>query len=329
MARRGQRDQRHTERQPSRSGATPATPGGAGWEKHIYPGLQFAALGPEIRGTLAGALGGVGVEAEHLLALLADFPGAEAPTPEVGAAFLARLEAFAQRIIPTAAALEIATQSYLTELAASYPELRGAHSANRANDEAEPWWPAFPGYALSSEPLELRLRRCGYSYRHAVAVHLGPTLEGIGEQMALVLHALGSMPPAGVVPARALAQGLYELTDAVQGDVVPHRIRDVSPEFPGLLTAIAWLRTLSATEDTSLASDIAWARGQYEQARAAAAGAGSSPRRGFMGRLFGRSGGRYAASTQRWAESAAQEWRDLIRTLEALQASQPKRKAGA
>jgi len=289
---------------PTRSRAAARQPF-AGWDGRIFSGLQLEAVAPDVRHALAQALGAVGVEAEYLLRVLDTFPGPEGPTPERGALLLAQLEACAGRLLETASSLELATQSFLTALGA----------AQQQSGDAEPWWPSFAGYTLSGEPLELRLRRCGYSYRQVVAVRLSPTVEEIADHMALVLHALSTLPPAGTLPIPALAQGLYELADTVQGDVVQHLIRDVSAEYPGLLTAIERLRTLSATQDTSLASDIAWAQSQY----AAVAGA-RPPEPGFFERLFGRRTRGGSRGTERWATQAAQEWRSLIATLQAMQA---------
>jgi hypothetical protein len=290
---------------------TSSRPPFAGWDGRIFSGLQLEAVAPDVRHSLAQALGAVGVEAEYLLRILDTFPGPprpERPSPERGALLLAQLEAFAGRLLEAASSLELATQSFLTALGAAQ---------GQPGSIAEPWWPTFAGYALAGEPLELRLRRCGYSYRLVVALRLGPTVEEIADHMALVLHALSTLPPAGTLPIPALAQGLYELADTVQGDVTQHLIRDVSADYPGLLTAIERLRTLNATQDTSLASDIAWAESQY----AAVAGA-RPPEPGFFARVFGRHGRGSLRGTARWATQATQEWRSLIATLQAMQATE-------
>lgn len=296
-----------------------------GWERRIYAGVQLPGVPADVRQSLARALGAVGVEAEHFLELLAAFPGPEGPSPERGARFLDQLQAFAQRLIGGANALELATQSYLTALEAA-GQLSGVGAA-------EPWWPTFSGYTVGGEPMELRLRRCGYSYREAVLARLGPTVEAIGEQMALFLHALSTLPPAGILSAPVVAQGLDDLTDAMQGDVVPHLIRDVSDDFPGLLSAIERLRASGspggAAEAASLAADLAWARTEYERVIAATpATSAKSTRPGLFARLFGASPRLNA--TERWSQSAAHEWRELIAALEALQGEQPRRpSAGA
>jgi hypothetical protein len=94
-------------------------------------------------------------------------------------------------------------------------------------------------------------------------------MEAILEQMALTLYALSALPPAGVVPVASLAQGLDELSSAMQGEIVPRHIAGLSGDdrYPGALVAIERLLRLDAQEDTSLESDIAWARAQYVAAR--------------------------------------------------------------
>src|SRR5260221_13899809 len=171
-------------------------PAFAGWDGRIFAGLQLEAVAPDVRHALAQALGAVGVEAEYLLRILDTFPGPEGPTLERGALLLAQLEAFAGRLLEVASSLELATQSFLTALGAAL---------QRSGDAAEPWWPTFAGYVLSGEPLELRLRRCGYSYRQVAAVGLGPTGEGVAERLALLLYGLSTLPPAGTPPVPGAA----------------------------------------------------------------------------------------------------------------------------
>jgi hypothetical protein len=268
-----------------------------GWEKRLYEGLQIAAVPSETRASLIQALGELGVEAEHLLGLVETFPGEAGASEGAGEQFLAQLEAFAHRVVQLATPLEVATQGYLTALAAAFPELRSA------GDEGEPWWPAFAGYTLSGEPLELRLRRCGFAYRHVVAVRLSATLEALAEQMALALHALGTLPPAGIVPASALYRGLYELSSALHGYVVAHHIADLNERTPGLLNGIARLRELTRREDTALEADIAWARTQYA----------------FVRDLTTRDAG----DARPGADGALREWRETITALERLRSSLP------
>lgn len=293
----------------------------SGWERRIYAGLQLPGVPADVRAALAQALGAVGVEGEYLLRLLAAFTGPEGVSSARGDHFLDQLQAFAYRLIDAANALELATQSYLTALdAAEMASEGGTSGLAMAAAQAEPWWPPDAGYTPRGESLELRLRRCGFSYRQMVAVHLGTTVEAIAEQMGLVLHALNSLPPAGILSAAVLSQGLDELTDAVQGDVVPHRLLDVSEELPGLLSAIERLRAPAAHDDSSLGADITWARAEYERVLTSAPAAPQNP--GLFGRLFGRAS---MDPSRRWNEAAAQEWRELIAALEAMQHVQPRR----
>ena len=274
------------------------------WDTRIYLGVRVARIAPEVRGALARALGEIGTEAEFFLLLVNTFPTQGRETPAAGEAFVRQLETSVMRLAHAALALEVATQSYLGALETIYPELR-----ERGGEEGEPWWPPFAGYSLPGEPLDLRLRRCGYAYRHVIAAHLAANVDAIAEGLALVLHALSTLPPAGTLPARSLHQGLYELAATIQGDLVPHNIRDLSGEYPGLLTGIQRLRVLHAREESSLASDLAWAHAQYALARTAQSGA--------TGQHAAVGGG--ATGRQRWAGFAARQWQDVIAALEHLQ----------
>ena len=186
-----------------------------GWETHIYPGVQVADVSLAARAALASALGDAGVEAEYFLLLLTSFPGADQPALETAAQLYNALEAWAARITIVASSLEVATQGYLGELDTLYPGLR-----NGSAGAGEVWWTPFSGYIHEGAPLALRLRRCGQSYRQVVESRLPTLIEAIGEQMAFLLHALDTLPPAGVAPLRAIYQGLSEIALALQGDVV-------------------------------------------------------------------------------------------------------------
>lgn len=270
-----------------------------GWEQRLYTGLQLSGI-DEPQLALARSLGEMGVEAEFFLLLT----GSEASLARGGRAtaeyFLQQLEDSCRRICAAATSLEVATQGYLAALEARFPQ------AHLADTEAEPWWPAFSGYAPAGEPLEMRLRRCGYSYRHAVAVHLGSAIEAVAEQLALTLHALYTLPPAGVLPISALYHGLYELSSALQGHIVPHHITESASESPGLLMGIALLRLLDQREDHSIGADIAWAQTQLAQARETLArvGAVRSP---VM-----------TPDTAAWVARSVREWDDAVRQLVAL-----------
>ncbi|HLJ80358.1 MAG TPA: hypothetical protein VKT52_02655 [Ktedonobacterales bacterium] len=272
----------------------------SGWEERVYAGLRVVRVPPEIRASLTGALGELGVEAEYFLALIQGFPGVPPYAHERGEAFLLRLEAACHRLMAVAGTLEVATQSYLSALEAGYPGLR-------TQWDSDAWWPPFGGYAMRGEPLELRLRRCGFAYRHVVAAHLASNVEAVAEHLALTLHALATLPPAGVLPAASLHQGLYELSSAMQGYIISHHVSDMDERTPGLLTGIAWLRGLDAREDTSLKSDIAWAQAQYNAARQLAARGGQPVAAGAS-----------AGATPGWVAAALRDWQDTIAALERL-----------
>jgi hypothetical protein len=286
----------------------------AGWETRIYPGVQVAGVSLAARSALASALGEAGVEAEYFLTLLATFPGPDEPSLELAEGFYITLEAWAARMVAAAAALEVATQGYLGELDARYPDIRDESGAGDVPGDvmAGAWWAPFPGYALTGESLALRLRRCGQSYRQVAVSRLPVLVEDIGEQMGLLLHALASLPPAGVAPVRALYQGLDELTIALQGDVAPRRIRDLSQDYPGLVTTVATLRA-SLITPAPIDADIAWARERLAELHADR----NTEQRGLGARLFGgfrRKGGAAGAS-----DSAAREWESVIAALVSLQ----------
>ena len=277
--------------------------GEANWERRLYAGVRITFVPSEIRAALAAALGELGVEAEYFLALIQAFPGDPPYQHERGEAFLLRLEAACRRLISVGAALEVATQSYLSALETGFPELR-------AERDAETWWPLFGGYTLRGESIELRLRRCGFAYRHAVATHLASNIEAVAEHLALTLHALDTLPPAGVLPVASLQQGLYELASVMQGYIIPHHVTDMSEQAPGLLTSIGWLRALDTLEDTSLDSDITWAHTQYTYARHLATRAHQASPPGVSPK-----------QTQAWAVTAMRDWQETISGLEQLRAA--------
>ena len=270
-----------------------------GWEQRLYAGLQLPGM-DEPQLALARSLGEMGVEAEFFLLLT----GSEAALARGGRAtaeyFLQQLEDSCQRICGAATSLEIATQGYLAALEARFPQRR------LADIGAEPWWPAFSGYAPSGESVEMRLRRCGYGYRHAIMAHLGSNIEAVAEQLALTLYALHTLPPAGVTPIPALYYGLYELSSALQGHIVPHHITESASESPGLLMGIALLRLLDQREDHSIEADIVWTQAQLAQARETLArmGAVRSP---VM-----------TPDTAAWVARSVREWDDALRQLMTL-----------
>ena len=287
------------------AGRIPAMAGG-GWETRLPSALRLHGIARDVQAHEVAALGAAGVEAEFFLRLLRDFPGRDprAHTHAQGTAFLGQLEAWAYRLIAAGAALEVATQGYLAALDGAFP------AASGTNGDADVWWPPLPPLVLGGEPLELRLRRCGYAYRHVVAVRLASTIETLAEHLAQLLQALLTLPPAGVLPAAALYAGLSELTATLQGYLIPHQLAGRDARTPGLLPAIARLRQLDATEPSTLASDIVWARAQYATARAAVTQARALPR-----------APRGAARPAPLPPGVLREWQATIASLEALDSS--------
>ena len=311
------------------------------WDERLYPGLGVQAAPAEVWTALAQALGALGVEAEHFLGVVSRFTrgGPASPaTREDGDAFLWQLDGSARRLAGGAQGFELAAQPYLAALESANPAVRAPGAAGSAgeDEQAEPWWPADRVASPVGEPLELALRRCGYAYRHVAAAHLAANVEAIGEYLALLLHALRTLPPAGVLPLPALYAGLYELTATFQGHIVPHHLADLSPDQPGLVSGIALLRRLDAAEDRTIEADLAWARGQMaelEQMAAALPGPRPAPPRpsGWkpLADLFHRGSARLsngastAVTPRAWAEDARRQWRETIAALEALRTLPP------
>lgn len=279
---------------------------GPRWDMRLYDGLFARRIAPETRGALIHALGEVGVEAEFLLVLVDALPGAARPTHVDGEVFLQRLTASLSRLVEASATLEVATQGYLTALEASYP---GVESGPR--DDV--WWPLFDGYTLRGEPLEARLRRCGFAWRHVVESRLPIHMEAILEQLALTLFALGSLPPAGIIPVSTLHGGLYALSSALHGDIVPRHILSDSGDsrYPGALASVARLRELKASDGASLDSDIAWARAQYAAVSGARTSYGPALNTQQLRDVAG-------GDARLMAAQAAYEWGRIIGFLEYL-----------
>jgi hypothetical protein len=125
-------------------------------------------------------------------------------------------------------------------------------------------------------------------------------VSAIANQMTLLLYALKSLPPAGVLPVGSLYQGLYELSAMFQSYIVPYHIGDRDPKTPGLLTGIERLHRLDAVEDTTLASDRNWAQEQLRSVQ------------DFLNTQ------RISPAQRQWAMTAASEWQQTIRLLTGL-----------
>jgi hypothetical protein len=289
-----------------------------GWETRLYPGLHLAALPQEVADTLAQALGTLGVEAEYFLGL----PGLleEPLTPgtaarEQGERFLLAAAASGHRLLALAQPLELATQAYVSALD------RPSRGGGRAAD-GDVWWPTEQDEFTLREPLELSLRRCGFSYRFAVAARLTANVEAIGEYLHLVLHALNTLPPPGIVPNATLANGLSEIAATLQSHIVPHHIGDLSSDVPGLLSGITGLSELDATEGASISKDLDWARAQLASARAEAERLKAQHGRGGLGGMMRRAFGGSASGRGTpavWLAAAEREWMDTIAALQAIE----------
>lgn len=285
---------------------------GRSWEQRLFVGLQWPGM-DEPTLALARALGEVGVEAEFFLLLTGSetsLSGANRASADI---FLQQLEVSCRHICSAAASLEVATQGYLAALDGRFPQARLAHTPS------DPWWPKFAGFTASSEPLELKLRRCGYSYRHVVETHLASTIDAISEQLALTLHALQSLPPAGVAPVGALYHGLDELSSALQGHVAPHHITETAAESPGVLAGVQLLRHLDQQQDHSIQADITWVQQQLGLARETLAqlGVKRSPM-GALARLGLRKAPPTPPDTAAWVARSIREWEDALKQLTAL-----------
>lgn len=304
------------------------------WDTRIFPGVDVPAVPHETRDQLAQALGALGVEAEYALRLFAPFTRGiprQPATRAEGEQFLWQLDALARRLIVAANDFEVATQSYLNALELLNPELRPSvgHDGTWDDTLAPAWWPPSDPSGIDDGLVELSLRRCGYAYRHVVQAYLATNIAGIGEHLALLSHALETLPPAGVLPLANLYAGLYELAEALQGHMVPHYLRDVSPAMPGLLTGLTRLRELDATEDRSIDADLLWARAQLAHADllaakqpAAISSTGDVAKRGLLA-IFRRKpspvpSGLNKSSAAAFAVQATREWTETIVALEAL-----------
>ena len=287
---------------PDQRAAAAFPAAGTGWEDRLYSGLRMRHIPAELSASLIEALGEAGVEAEHLQMLVHGFLHSRAASHQLGDHFLRRLDASARRLVHIADRLEVATQGYLTAL-----EIADAGVREAAARE-DIWWPEHALDASNAEPLELRLRRCGFAYRHVVATHLAANVEAVVDYAAQLPHALGALPPAGILPTGSLYRGLDELTSALQGYVIPNHVADLSDQAPGLLSGIARLYALDAYEDTSVESDIVWARAQLAFART-------------VQERFGASRMGSPETGADWAGSAIAEWSETIAVLEALRAT--------
>jgi hypothetical protein len=301
-----------------------AATAGTGWDARLYPGLHLAALPQDTSDALAQALGTLGVEAEYFLELTRSLgePAPPGAMPrERGERFLLAADASARRLLALAQPLELATQAYVSALERP--------TSGPRQDGGDVWWPATEAEFALGEPLELSLRRCGFSYRHAVAAHLAPNVEAIGEYLHLVLHALNTLPPPGIVPHATLSSGLSEIAATLQSHIIPHHIADLSRDVPGLLSGIPRLYELDAAEGAILSADLEWARAQLAAARAEAQRLKEQPRSaagrqpgglmGMMRRALGGAPAATRATPAAWLAATEREWAETIAALQAIE----------
>src|SRR5258706_2994593 len=166
----------------------------AGWERRLYAGLRIEGVPLEAHAALVQSLGEIGVEAEYFLGLVRALPTSH-PSHEAGALFLAKLQAAGQRLRRVAASLEVATQGFLSALAAAHGDIPG---------DGDVWWPAPAELVTGGGPLELPPPRRGYWDPPLVAAHPAPHLGAIRGDRTLILHTLSTLRPAPTLPARAL-----------------------------------------------------------------------------------------------------------------------------
>lgn len=243
-------------------------------------GFEMSDVREETRALLVTALGALGCEAEFGLGLLQTPLTRPQPTHAEGEQWLRQCYLLGQRLVRTSTEAQVAIQSYLGALAAAEldrPSLASdvavhltLSDAWGARFDATPgvWWPEQGAVAIEREPIELWLRRAGFGYRHIVTIGLPTHLEALDHTLGLVMHALRTLPPGGVVTRDAIAISLMTLSTEIEGDLVPHHLRDLDARHVGLLTGIATLLRLTPRAGASLGADLAWARGELARARA-------------------------------------------------------------
>lgn len=284
------------------------------WEARLVRGMALPGIAPDVSDALVAALGALGCEAEFGLDLLENPASMPRPTHGQGDQWLRQCYSLCQRLVRLGAEVEVATQSYLAALTVAEDRFAGAsasHDAWAARFDATPdvWWPPEDANTTAGEPLELWLRRAGYSYRHCVTLGLPAHFEALSETLHLVLHALGTLPPRGILTRASLALGLETLASAFQGDLIPHHVLDLDARHVGLLTGIITLAQLNGTA-AGLDADLAWARGELARARAALT-QGTSPSGIPTGALTSKTG-------NLWARQLVAEWEHTLAQLEAL-----------
>ncbi len=298
------------------------------WDSRLVRGLSIAGITPEVSEALVTALGALGCEAEFGLSLLGISDEVPRPTRAKGEMWLRQCYGLCQRLMRISSEFEVAAQAYLAELASSITPSGatsgGATAPARSRDswsaqfDATPdvWWPERGDITVESEPLDFWLRRAGYSYRHIVNIGLAAHLEALSEALNLVLHALRTLPPGGVLTRASLALGLETLSSTFEGDLIPHHMLDLDARHVGLLNGILTIARLDPGA-ADLAADIAWARGELERARAVLIGSKGGP--GRVTRPL------TSVTGNLWQKQIVAEWERTVALLESLRVAVPQR----
>lgn len=302
------------------------------WDIRLVRGMAGMGAPVEVTDTLVTVLGALGCEAEYGLSFLYSSATVPQPTPAQGELWLRQCYQLGQRLARLSADLEVALQAYLDALVAIEPALatvleNPTHRKRETNPKADSWiarfdatpdvwWPERGEIAVAGEPIELWLRRAGFAYRHTVTVGLPGHVETLTDTLGLILHALQTLPPRGVLTRESLYLGLQALATEVVGDLVPHHIYDLDGRHIGMLTGITTIMRLAA-EPASLDGDIIWARGELARARLALQGQGhraAAATGGHITRPLAHRTGNL------WARQLIAEWERTIAQLAAMRA---------
>jgi len=298
------------------------------WDGRLVRGLSMPGIAPEVSEALVTALGALGCEAEFGLALLRVSDEVPRPTHAQGEQWLRQCYGLCQRLVRLSADFEVASQAYLAALdqwavqasktAAAAAQLDRSRDSWGAQFDATPdvWWPERGDIAVENEAQDFWLRRAGYSYRHIVNIGLAAHLEALAEALNLVLHALRTLPPGGVLTRASLALGLETLSATFEGDLIPHHMLDLDARHVGLQTGILTIARLDPST-ADLAADVAWARGELERARATLLGSRNGP--GRVTRPL------TAVTGNLWQKQIVTEWERTVALLEALRVAVPQR----
>jgi len=300
------------------------------WDVRLVRGLAGMGAPVEATDALVTTLGALGCEAEFGLGLLYPMAVAPQPTPAQGEMWLRQCFQLGQRLARITNDLAVALQAYLAALEAADPSLAASQeplTSHRINPKADSWisrfdatpdvwWPERGGVVMGQEPIELWLRRAGFAYRHVVNVGLPEHIEAMAETLSLVLHALQTLPPRGVLTRASLYLGLQEISAETVGDLAPHHIYDIDTRHVGLLTGITTILRFAASEAAPIDGDIIWARGELARARLALQGHQRRSGGGRNTRPLSQHTGNL------WVRQLVAEWEQTITQLEAIRVAQ-------